>query len=114
VIILKHRSDSQILDDFAFLYNTYKKQGLLPKEIKEIMINNFGFNSESRYYKLLRKCRETGLITDSYKENRQIMIERLKKDQAKKEPEIEINLKGVENKFISFIKSILKKLRIYG
>lgn len=73
-------SDNEIMDDFAFLYNSYKKQDMIPKDIKLHLMKAFDC-SESRYYALLRKCREAGLVKDSYKENRESMIERSRKIQ---------------------------------
>lgn len=106
-------NDYEFLEDFAFIYNNYKKQNLLPKDIKIKMMKNVNC-SESKYYKILRKCRELDFIKDSYYENRNNMIKRIKKNQN---DEHIVNTNTEEKKdniLIKIINFICKKLRIYG
>lgn len=73
----KYKKD--YLEDFAYLYNSYKDSGMIPKEIKEKLTTILDFK-ESKYYEVLKECRKMGVINDSYEENREKMIERMIRD----------------------------------
>lgn len=57
------------LEDFAFKYNNLKKEGKVPYEIRDILCEVYGCRYTT-YYKALKNARLSGLITDSYIENR--------------------------------------------
>lgn len=71
------------LEDFAYKYNALKDSGLIPKQIKEILLKEFDCK-DTTYYSALRKCRERNFITDSWSETHTAHIIRQKNDAEEK------------------------------
>lgn len=63
--------------NFASRYNELKSQGLIPLEIRNIMIDDMGC-CKSTYYVYLQRARELRIVTDSYAENRKKARDRQK------------------------------------
>ena len=79
-VLLKRENrviDDSFLITFAQLYNKLKAKGMLPTEITKTVMEMIDC-SNSRYYAYLRMARARGFIKDSYDQNMEQYLERMR------------------------------------
>lgn len=68
------------LETFAYKYNTLKDAGMIPKDIAIELQEEYNCKPTC-YYHALRRCRELGLVHDTYAETKAAALQR-QKDEA--------------------------------